>query len=157
MISARTASPFRSMEVTSISSTMHFRVSPAWRASLQVDWSSAAHWPTNWPCKDHLCSSDTSVIVIFSTTRPLTARQKLPTSQAARPTTFQFSLQFFPQLPATAEYVHTPVNGFCADDRHNRFPAIHRIRYCTRCESLQVRLPLITKTLETSIRRTRKD
>src|SRR5258708_14332072 len=76
MISARTASPSRSMDVTSISSTMHLRVSPARRASLQRDLSSAAHSPTSRPCKDHLCSSDKSAMVIFSTTLP----RRLPDS-----------------------------------------------------------------------------
>jgi hypothetical protein len=47
MISARMASPFRSMDVTSISPTMHLRVSPTWRASIHLNWSSTAHRPTN--------------------------------------------------------------------------------------------------------------
>jgi len=58
------------MEITSINSTMHLRVSPIWRASVQHDLSSAAHWPTSRPCNDHLCVSGKSVIVIFNTTLP---------------------------------------------------------------------------------------
>src|SRR6266404_5606665 len=78
------------MDVTSISSTMHLRVSPAWRASLQVDLSSAAHRPTNRPCKDHLCSSDKSVIVIFSTTLPrlLAGKRRHPKLQRPHPSRY---------------------------------------------------------------------
>src|SRR6266478_4548357 len=75
----RFASP--SMDGTSISSTMRLRVSPTWRASLQRDLSSAAHGPTSRPCKDHLCSSDNSVIVSFSNALPRSlARNRRPQS-----------------------------------------------------------------------------
>jgi hypothetical protein len=93
---------------------MHLRVSPAWRCSLQVDLSSAAHCQTNWPCKDHVCLSCESVIVIFSTTAPSTACEKLPMSEGHHPRASS-ALRFLTQLLATPQYARTSVNGFCDD------------------------------------------
>src|SRR6266478_5760704 len=107
MISPRTASPSRSMDVTSISSTMHLRVPTRWSASLQVDLSSAAHWPTSCPCNDHLCSSGKSVRVIFSTTLPLPLVGNRQHSDAAPST----PSRYLPRL----EYGDHLGKQFCGD------------------------------------------
>src|SRR6266852_6849572 len=123
MISARTASPFRSTNVTSISSTMHLRVSPSCRPSLHVDLSSAAHWPTNCPCKDHLCSSGKSVIVIFSTTLPrLLARNRRRLKPHHPQPSIALCNSFLNDL--LRPIWRTSVNGFCADSRTRKDRAV---------------------------------
>src|SRR5580658_9617323 len=47
------------------------------RRALHADLNSVADCPTNRPCRDHLCSSGKSVIVIFSTTLPRADRCNL--------------------------------------------------------------------------------
>jgi hypothetical protein len=136
---------------------MHLRVSPAWRCSLQVDLSSAAHCQTNWPCKDHVCLSCESVIVIFSTTAPSTACEKLPMSEGHHPRASS-ALRFLTQLLATPQYARTSVNGFC--DGSGKMGSQQSTEFSPATSACPCRsaCPAITEACDfTSINWTRKD
>ena len=63
----KSLSPFLSINVTSLRSTMHFKLSSVRWVFFQHLLSSLTHNPTNRPCRIHFSSSGVSVLVIFNT------------------------------------------------------------------------------------------
>jgi hypothetical protein len=66
-IVCKSLSPVLSMDVISLRSTMHFRLSSARWVFFQILLSSLTHNPTKRPCRIHFSSSGVSVLVIFNT------------------------------------------------------------------------------------------
>jgi len=66
-IVCKSLSPVLSIDVTSLRSTMHLRLSPVRWVSFQILLTSLAHNPTKRPCRIHFSSSGVPVLVIFNT------------------------------------------------------------------------------------------
>src|SRR5260370_20766299 len=70
----KSLSPFLSINVTSLRSTLHFRFLSVRWVFFQLLFSSPTHNPTKRPCRIHVSSGGVSVFVIFNTSASFVSR-----------------------------------------------------------------------------------